>query len=58
VATQRRGARGHRRWREGDRLEIVKGLAKGELLIVQGAHLLRDGNPLKIVQGADAEAAR
>jgi RND family efflux transporter MFP subunit len=45
-------------WREGDRLEIVKGLAKGELLIVQGAHLLRDLNPLKIVTGAGAEAAR
>ncbi|MGC4119743.1 MAG: efflux RND transporter periplasmic adaptor subunit [Myxococcales bacterium] len=36
-------------WREGDRLEIVQGLAKGELLVTQGAHLLRDNNPLKLV---------
>jgi RND family efflux transporter MFP subunit len=39
-------------WREGDRLEIVKGLSKGEQLVVQGAHLLRDANPLKIVSAA------
>lgn len=44
-------------WREGDRLEIVKGLAKGEQLVVSGAHLLRDNNPLKIVAATGDKAA-
>lgn len=44
-------------YREGDRLEILEGLSKGEQLVVQGAHLLRDGNPIK-VSTREAEKAR
>ncbi|HSP79171.1 MAG TPA: efflux RND transporter periplasmic adaptor subunit [Myxococcaceae bacterium] len=37
--------------RQEDRLEVVEGLAAGEQLIVQGAHLLRDGNPITLAEG-------
>ena len=62
IAFVAEGAVGKRRdvtvgWREADRLEIVKGLAKGEQLVTSGAHLLRDGNPIKIVVAAGAPAA-
>ncbi|MBI5549343.1 MAG: efflux RND transporter periplasmic adaptor subunit [Deltaproteobacteria bacterium] len=42
--------------RDGERLEIVSGLAAGDALVVQGAHLLRDGNPIKVAAGAAAAA--
>ncbi len=35
--------------RQGDRLEIVEGLAAGDRLIVQGVHLLRENNPITLV---------
>jgi multidrug efflux system membrane fusion protein len=35
--------------RQGDRLEIVEGLVAGDRLIVQGAHLLRENNPITLV---------
>lgn len=62
IAFVAEGTTGRRRdvtvgWREGDRLEIVKGLSKGEQLVVSGAHLLRDNNPLKIVAAAGDKAA-
>ncbi len=33
--------------RQGDQLEIERGLEEGELLVVQGAHFLRDGNLIR-----------
>lgn len=45
VASQREVKLGARQ--EG-RLEVVEGLQKGESLVVQGAHLLRDGNPIRV----------
>jgi len=32
--------------RQGNRFEVIRGLDPGEQLIVRGAHLLRDGNPI------------
>jgi len=34
--------------RQADRLEVVRGLEAGESLVVEGAHLLRDGNPIRV----------
>lgn len=34
--------------RQGGALEITEGLAAGETVVVQGAHFLRDGSPLRI----------
>jgi len=41
--------------RQGDALEIRQGLAAGESLIVQGAHFLRDGNPVTVLAGKDSQ---
>jgi len=42
--------------RQGDQLEILEGLAPGEQLIVQGAHLLRDQNPIVVLdEGGQAK---
>ena len=39
-------------------LAYLEGLARGESLVVQGAHFLRDGNPIRVMaDGATAEAA-
>ncbi|QRK08859.1 efflux RND transporter periplasmic adaptor subunit [Archangium violaceum] len=43
--------------RQGDRMEIREGLAAGEQLIVQGVHLLRDGNPI-LLAGNQKEAGK
>jgi membrane fusion protein (multidrug efflux system) len=38
--------------RQADRLEVTEGLAAGEALITLGAHLLRDGNPIRTAEKA------
>jgi len=43
--------------REGDRWEIVDGLAAGESLVVRGQHGLKDGMKVKIVEDGKAPAA-
>ena len=43
--------------REGDRWEIVDGLAAGESLVVRGQHGLEDGMKVKIVEDGKAPAA-
>lgn len=35
--------------RQGDRIEVRSGLAAGESVVVQGAHFLRDGYPLRVL---------
>lgn len=46
--------------RQGSQLEIKEGLAAGERLVVMGAHLLRDANPVRFAEDAKpaAEAKR
>jgi multidrug efflux system membrane fusion protein len=34
--------------RQGARTEVLEGLTPGESLVVRGAHLLKDGNPIKL----------
>ncbi len=51
------GEKAHRREvtvgvRQGAELEIRDGMKPGDKLIVQGAHLLRDGNPVKVIGAA------
>lgn len=36
--------------RQGGQMEIVDGLKPGELLVVQGAHFLRDGSAVRVVE--------
>lgn len=44
--------------RQEDRIEVSKGLAAGESVIVQGAHFLRDGYPIRILNaGNDGDRA-
>lgn len=43
--------------RQRDRLEVLEGLAAGEQLVVQGAHFLRDGNPIALAE-SKKEAAQ
>ncbi|WP_257447271.1 efflux RND transporter periplasmic adaptor subunit [Archangium lipolyticum] len=55
TAFVRQGSKAQRRQvrvgaRQEDRLEIREGLAGGEELIVHGAHLLRDGNPITLAE--------
>lgn len=42
--------------RTGEQLEILEGLAPGESLIVRGAHLLKDQNPIVVSGGSAAPA--
>jgi multidrug efflux pump subunit AcrA (membrane-fusion protein) len=43
---------------EGDRVEIVEGLAAGDALIVKGQHLLADGDPVgRATSASRSEAA-
>lgn len=35
--------------RQADELEIVEGLSEGEQLVIEGAHFLRDGNPISVL---------
>jgi len=43
--------------RQGGSLEIVEGLEPGESLVVQGAHFLRDGSPVKVANQDKAKPA-
>lgn len=42
--------------RQGDKIEIVEGLKPGESLVVQGAHFLRDGSPVRVAEEKQAAA--
>jgi RND family efflux transporter MFP subunit len=41
---------------DGTRVEVLKGLAAGETLVIEGQHLLTDGDPVKIVGKGDEAA--
>lgn len=43
--------------RQGNRIEVVEGLNPGESIVVQGAHILRDGYPLRVLNAAGANQA-
>lgn len=43
--------------RQGGEMEIVEGLKAGERLVVQGAHFLRDGSPVKVAEPVAAQPA-
>jgi membrane fusion protein (multidrug efflux system) len=43
---------------DGQRVEITEGLAKGELLVTQGQHLLQSGQKIKIVEEQKVEEER
>lgn len=44
---------------DGPRVQVLEGLARGEKLVVQGQHLLRDGDPVRVVSiGGKSAAAR
>lgn len=43
---------------DGSRVEVLKGLTGREKLVIEGQHLLADGDPVRVVgQGAEAEVA-
>ena len=42
---------------EGEQVEILDGLEAGERLVVEGQHLLADGDPVRVVTGAADEAS-
>jgi RND family efflux transporter MFP subunit len=42
---------------DGDRVEVIKGLAAGEQLIVKGQHMLADGDPIQLGATAPPPAA-
>jgi RND family efflux transporter MFP subunit len=42
---------------EGSRVEVLTGLAAGEKLIVEGQHLLAEGDPVRVVSAAPTEPA-
>jgi len=54
-ASQRRIAQGQRR---AGYVEIVSGLELGEVIVVEGVHLLRDGAPIRIVDGPAGDGDR
>jgi len=43
--------------RQNGSLEIMSGLTAGQSLVVRGQHLLRDGQPLRVVEGSATLAA-
>lgn len=44
--------------RQGDKLQILEGLKPGEQLVVQGAHFLRDSNPIRLADDVKPVEAR
>ncbi|MCP4198412.1 MAG: efflux RND transporter periplasmic adaptor subunit [Proteobacteria bacterium] len=42
---------------DGARIQVIEGLAAGDKLVVQGQHLLKDGDPVRVVSAAGKSGA-